>query len=455
MECGIMRASKMSNRVAIAKIGDHNERDEDYESRSNPDIDPTRTAQNYALIAHGGGSLYSRVEDRIKKGHSAQNKDGSTKAIRADAVRAVEMLFTFTSGAVQPADQRGYFEACLEWAGRRLGGRDNIVSAVVHMDETTPHLHLVAVPILDGRLNAKALIGGTKHRMRAFQDEFHSEVSSKWGLGRGEPVEHTKRHHLNTPEYKKDLDKKLEQVKVETEQEITKLRQEVEQAKAQAEREKAKIEQEVMGARADAGHEIEKIKGEVKRATREAHAEESDVLEWATDELRRFNDAHKKGGGLIGVGKQMFYNAPIGTALEQLEKSERGRLMLVKENRELKTENKALRETGVTKAEAEKMAKDARAESERLREQDIFQNMEKRKKLEEEYKQKLEREQAKTEEEKMARAKEQDEWKEKMDRINKIGREYDARHPGFHKEWTEIKNEIKKRSEYNGPSIDD
>ena len=77
-------------------------------------------------------------------------------------------------------------------------GRENIVSAVVHMDETTPHLHLNLIPVIDGRLCAKRLFD--RKALIDLQTNLWKEVGEHWGLMRGKSG--SQAVHLSTAEYK-------------------------------------------------------------------------------------------------------------------------------------------------------------------------------------------------------------------------------------------------------------
>lgn len=78
-------------------------------------------------------------------------------------------------------------------------GRENIISAVVHMDEKTPHLHLIFVPLTeDNRLCAKEIIGNRKN-LTKWQDDFFAYMVEKYpDLERGESASKTGRNHIPT-----------------------------------------------------------------------------------------------------------------------------------------------------------------------------------------------------------------------------------------------------------------
>ena len=75
-----------------------------------------------------------------------------------------------------PAEQRLYFERGADFLFRRIG-KEHVISAVVHMDETTPHMHLCFCPITeDGRLSASAVIGKWRTGLLQWQDAFYKHM---------------------------------------------------------------------------------------------------------------------------------------------------------------------------------------------------------------------------------------------------------------------------------------
>ena len=100
-------------------------------------------------------------------------------------------------GKLSLQEQQQFFVDCARFFAERHG-ENNIISAVVHMDETTPHLHLNLVPIAGGRLCAKQLFD--RKALQALQTDFHSAVGKKWNLQRGREGSQAK--HLSTAEFK-------------------------------------------------------------------------------------------------------------------------------------------------------------------------------------------------------------------------------------------------------------
>jgi hypothetical protein len=121
--------------------------------------------------------------------------------VRKDSVMMVETLITASPefmDSLPPDEQKEYFMMALDFIAERVG-RQNILSAVVHMDEKTPHMHLCFVPITpDNRLSAKAFLGNQKS-LSQWQSDYHERMSARWNeLERGQSSMETKRKHIPT-----------------------------------------------------------------------------------------------------------------------------------------------------------------------------------------------------------------------------------------------------------------
>lgn len=176
---------------AVGGIQSHNNRE--HEPKTNPDVDMSRSEDNYDLIPCDN---YKRS---IKEKMS--NLVESSRAIRKDAVVVCNFIVTSdneTMDALGADRQREFFQDSVKWFSDRYGA-DRVLNATVHMDETTPHLHIGVMPITqDGRLSAKAIF--TKTEMKAIQTEFARDVGEKYGLERG--VEGSERTHLSEARFK-------------------------------------------------------------------------------------------------------------------------------------------------------------------------------------------------------------------------------------------------------------
>ena len=74
---------------------------------------------------------------------------------------------------------RAFFERAMEFMGQRQDA-GTFLSAVVHMDEKTPHMHLCFVPLTsDGRLSAKEIVGNKK-KLGEWQDAFWTHMAEAY-----------------------------------------------------------------------------------------------------------------------------------------------------------------------------------------------------------------------------------------------------------------------------------
>lgn len=144
----------------------HNER-EPGQRHSNKNIKPDRTKDNIFLKPKDDRTYGERVEDRLEAGYRG------TKAIRKDAVKMVEATVQL-GGDITKESEETQIEALKEAYEelKEMYGEENIISAVIHVDETTPHLHCDFVPLTKrGNLSAKDVIGDKK-KMRRTQEKF-------------------------------------------------------------------------------------------------------------------------------------------------------------------------------------------------------------------------------------------------------------------------------------------
>lgn len=176
---------------AVGGIQSHNNRE--HEPKTNPDVDMSRSEDNYDLISCDN---YKRsIKEKLS------NLVESSRAVRKDAVVVCNFIVTSdneTMNALGADRQREFFQDSVKWFSDRYGA-DRVLNATVHMDEATPHLHIGVMPITqDGRLSAKAIF--TKTEMKAIQTEFARDVGEKYGLERG--VEGSERTHLSEARFK-------------------------------------------------------------------------------------------------------------------------------------------------------------------------------------------------------------------------------------------------------------
>ena len=202
---------------AVRGIQSHNNRER--ESRSNPDIDYQRSAGNYDL--HGQAADYAqaiqnRIDDLLL-----------VKAVRKDAVHMCGLIVSSDSAffeSLSQEDTRRFFEESKAFLTEFVGEK-NVVSAMVHLDEKTPHMHFLHVPVTpEGRLSAKTIY--TRESLKMLQTELPRHLQSLgFDLQRGvEQEPGAAKKHLNTREFKQQqealrgLEREAESVSASLEQ---------------------------------------------------------------------------------------------------------------------------------------------------------------------------------------------------------------------------------------------
>ncbi|WP_438835856.1 MobV family relaxase, partial [Streptococcus pluranimalium] len=162
--------SYMVARMEKMKVGNlggayrHNERI--FKKHSNKDIDVTKSHLNYELTERDRSISY----ERQIKNYVNENKI-SNRAIRKDAVLCDEWMITSDKAFFEKLSEeetRGFFETAKNYFAENYG-EENIAYASVHLDESTPHMHLGVVPFQDGKLSSKAMFN--KEELKKIQDE--------------------------------------------------------------------------------------------------------------------------------------------------------------------------------------------------------------------------------------------------------------------------------------------
>ena len=205
---------KISEPDSIGKIENENERQEGYTRIGRETIDTEQTHNNYHIVPAPDTRYMEFINNRIKE-------VGVKRKVKDDAVR----MATFVIGAkgdyfkdMTPAMERAFFTDCVNFIARQMG-KENIISAIVHKDETSPHIHINVVPITpDNRLCAKYYFNG---KMSEWQTKVYEEVGKKWNLERGKVGSDAK--HVDPKAYNKMIKQATADAKAQNEyvQEVT------------------------------------------------------------------------------------------------------------------------------------------------------------------------------------------------------------------------------------------
>lgn len=169
--------------TAVGKLCAHYNRWDgiDNPNVSRENIDKSRTHLNYTLGVYEkdgkrfigkvrGAASWATVKARIDAVNEEAKEHGK-RATRKDAVVMADMVVTLPPN-VPPEDAYKFFWNSYQYIADRVG-RDNLMGGYVHMDETTPHMHVPFTPILDGRFNYKKMCD------RKFYQTFHKGLGDR------------------------------------------------------------------------------------------------------------------------------------------------------------------------------------------------------------------------------------------------------------------------------------
>lgn len=192
MQYAILRHGKIKAPLMGAAVA-HNNRTSKLEKCN---IDATLTPLNQVLKMEG--TVAERLANKLK---------GLTTKVRKDAVVAVELMLSASpewfdgltkdrAALHQHPKFRQWASNTMKWARQEFG--QNIIDVALHMDESSPHMHVLAVPLTqDGRLCAKEVLARSELTRR--QDSY-AKAMEELGLSRGDPAKETKRRHIKLTE---------------------------------------------------------------------------------------------------------------------------------------------------------------------------------------------------------------------------------------------------------------
>lgn len=292
----------------IAPIEKENERDENYKGE-NESIDSTRTHNNYHIIERDM-SYTEYINIRLAQEHKKPRKDA-----------VLMSSFSFGSDGpyfahLSPEEQRELFTDATNYFVHTYG-EENIISAVVHMDETNPHLHLNLIPFMpDKRLCAKELF--CPQALRDLQTNLYEWLEPKWHLERGKEGSQAK--HLSTAEFK--AKKIVEQAKSQAE-EIT--------ADARAENEDLK----------EANAIAEEHLNETREKIKEARAEKDQIVAVRDKEADYSQALEDAKNGDVAHGRRGLKEQVVALTVENKRLQEEN-TRLAKDNADLFQETKQL-----------------------------------------------------------------------------------------------------------------
>lgn len=286
---------------------------------SRENIDKSRTHLNYTLGVYEkdgkrfigkvrGSASWATVKGRIDAVNARAKAEGK-RATRKDAVVMADMVVTLPPN-VPPEDAYKFFWNSYQYIADRVG-RGNLMGGYVHMDETTPHMHVPFTPILDGRFNYKKMCD------RKFYQTFHK--------GLGDRLEQKMGYR---PEVELSEETRAQRVYTSHTKDIDKVRGAVDRAVVQpAEEEAARIVADAQ-ARADAlVRDAETRRDELVAQVADGERRLSDVRMQVDEETDRLECLRQRADG---VARDVAELEPIAADVRRFEgagRAERGAIL--------------------------------------------------------------------------------------------------------------------------------
>ena len=306
---------------AVGKLCAHYNRWQgiDNQNVSRENIDKSRTHLNYTLGVYEkdgkrfigkvrGTASWATVKGRIDAVNARAKAEGK-RATRKDAVVMADMVVTLPPN-VPPEDAYKFFWNSYQYIADRVG-RGNLMGGYVHMDETTPHMHVPFTPILDGRFNYKKMCD------RKFYQTFHK--------GLGDRLEQKMGYR---PEVELSEETRAQRVYTSRTKDIDKVRGAVDRAVVQpAEEEAARIVADAQ-ARADAlVRDAETRRDELVAQVADGERRLSDVRMQVDEETDRLECLRQRADG---VARDVAELEPIAADVRRFEgagRAERGTIL--------------------------------------------------------------------------------------------------------------------------------
>ena len=234
MSYAIFRVEPINKLSDLAQIGSHNKR-EKKAYNSNPDIDINKTKDNIEIVPLNDKYIkgfynltkeYKKEHDKRMETMREDRKKTFKKMLdNSNNVVADELLFTsdnYFFKNMKKKDIKKWADTCMEFVYNDLGyTKEQVLHDTVHMDEKTPHMHCVVVPLIrkfDKRTNTEKYTISKKHYIKdkahlsTLQDKYYERlINNYFDLERG--IKNSDNEHISIKEFKKitkKLDNRLE-----------------------------------------------------------------------------------------------------------------------------------------------------------------------------------------------------------------------------------------------------
>lgn len=169
-------------------------------------VKTTRVLKARVMHNHREGKIPShidrtRTERNEVTGNALVGLQRLTEGVRMrkNGVLAVEAVVSFSPSKTKEINLKKWKEENLNWFIDRFG-EDNVLEVALHLDEKTPHMHVIFAPRVKGKFNCREILGG-KAKLRELQDSYASAMQP-FGLERGRSRKGRGRTHIPPVEYR-------------------------------------------------------------------------------------------------------------------------------------------------------------------------------------------------------------------------------------------------------------
>ncbi len=172
----LLRLGTIKGKHGVLVAMKHNKRTLQGERGASANIDVTRTPLNYSIASENSPEAIAL--------HAKMQMLKTNIEPRKNQVMAVEIVFSLPIDR-HTQETKPFFNSCYEWIKETFAGE--LLSFDVHLDESAPHAHAVILPLIDGKMQGRKLMGDKGNLMRLI-NKFHNEVARHYGLSRSDRV---------------------------------------------------------------------------------------------------------------------------------------------------------------------------------------------------------------------------------------------------------------------------
>lgn len=169
-QVAFFRLKKLKGKNIILNAAKHNKRTITAELIKSEKINQNLSYMNESLLGDCSPEAIAHKALTLIEGSKNRN-------LRKDAVRGIECLFSLPKK--HSINESDFFESCTNWVSKEIGGE--LLSVDIHRDESSPHCHILLLPLVDGKMNGSRLVGD-RRRLVALQESFYANVAISYGF---------------------------------------------------------------------------------------------------------------------------------------------------------------------------------------------------------------------------------------------------------------------------------